>query len=50
MHRGFIIYDDLWHGTLLLKESASKLTFMPSIVVATSCLAIYYFQAAGTAL
>ena len=27
MHRGFIIYDDLWHGTLLLKESASKLTF-----------------------
>lgn len=27
MHRGFIVYEGLWHGTLLLKESASKLTF-----------------------
>ncbi|EXY22796.1 hypothetical protein M066_3457 [Bacteroides fragilis str. I1345] len=33
-----------------LKRVRQNLPFMPSIVVATSCLAIYYFQAAGTAL
>ncbi|EXZ00440.1 hypothetical protein AC239_25780 [Bacteroides fragilis] len=33
-----------------LKRVRQNSPFMPFIVVATSCLAIYYFQAAGTAL
>lgn len=50
MHRGFIVYEGLWHGTLLFKESTSKLSFTPFIVIATFCLAIYYFQPVGTEL